>query len=233
MHFTYGENIGTPFCPVPPLPRPARPMRQPIVLDYWDGPAPCRNEFTTVMNWSVKGYDVAYRGDVFQWSKEGEFLKFLDLPRRANVPLEMAMGLSGLSPDVKRLLESNGWKVVDAYEMSQDPWRYRDYVRESRAEFSVAKDMVVRTRCGWFSERSACYLAAGRPVVTQDTGFAEVLPTGEGLFSFNKMEDVLSAFDAIQSNYPRHSRAARAIAHDYFRAETVLSNMLSELGLQP
>src|SRR5207237_6594730 len=98
-----------------------------------------------------------------------------------------------------------------------DPWPYRDYILASRGEFTVAKDQNVRLRSGWFSERSACYLAAGRPVVTQDTGFGTVLPTGEGLFAFNTMDDIIAAFDAINSDYLRHSRAARAIAVEYFR----------------
>jgi len=132
---------------------------------------------------------------------------------------------------VQALLRENGWIVVDACETSLDPWRYRDYIRGSGAEFSVAKDMVVRLRSGWFSERSACYLAAGRPVATQDTAFSRVLPTGEGLFAFQTVDDILSAIDAINADYERHSRAARAIAQEYFRAETVLAEVLHQLGL--
>jgi hypothetical protein len=131
---------------------------------------------------------------------------------------------------VRQLLRDHGWSVVDAFQMSLDPWPYRDYVRDSGGEFSVAKDMVVRLRSGWFSERSACYLAAGRPVVTQDTGFSKVLPTGEGLFAFTTMDDILAAFEAIRADYDRHSRAARAIAEEYFRAETVLGRVLADLG---
>jgi hypothetical protein len=216
---------------VPPLPVPVRPTRQPIVLDLWESGPPPRRDFTTVTNWEMKGYDVEYGGDVFTWSKHHEYLKILDLPRRTTVPLELAMGLSGVSPAVREMLRDHGWRVVDAYEMSLDPWPYRDYVRSSGGELSVAKDMVVRTRCGWFSERSACYLAAGRPVVTQDTGFSRVLPTGEGLFAFKTMQDILAAFDAINTDYEKHSRAARAVAEEYFRAETVLAKLLSDLGL--
>jgi hypothetical protein len=141
------------------------------------------------------------------------------------------MGLSGVSAEVRTLLQSNGWLTVDAYEMSLDPWPYRDYIRSSAAEFSVAKDMVARTRCGWFSERSACYLAAGRPVITQDTGFGRTLPTGEGLFAFQTADEVVAAIEAIRADYPRHSRAAKAIAEQYFRAESVLGGMLDSLGL--
>ncbi len=230
-HFTYGENIGAPDCPVPPLPFPTRPTRQPVVLDLWDAGPPSRPAFTTVTNWQVQGYDVEYRGEVYTWSKHHEYLKIIDLPRHTVAPLELAMGLSGVSDEVRRLLRDNGWAVVDAFQMSLDPWPYRDYVRGSAAELSVAKDMVVRLRSGWFSERSACYLAAGRPVITQDTGFGRALPTGEGLFAFRTRDDILAAIEAVRSDYARHSRAARAIAEDYFRAETVLARLLDQVGL--
>lgn len=230
-HFTYGENIGRPECPVPPLPFPFHPLRQPVVLDLWQTDELPRRGFTTVTNWEVSGYDVEYQGEVYTWSKHREYLKILDLPTQTNANLELAMGLSGVSSQVRNLLTENGWSVVDAYRMSLDPWTYRDYIRSSSAELSVAKDMVVRTRSGWFSERSACYLAAGRPVVAQDTGFSRVLPTGEGLFGFSKSDDILKAIDEIRSDYPRHRHAALEIAHEYFRAENVLGQMLNHLGL--
>jgi len=129
------------------------------------------------------------------------------------------------------MLEANGWMLADSHAFTTDPWPYRDYVRASRGEFTVARDLHVRLRSGWFSERSACYLAAGRPVITQDTGFDSVLPTGEGLFAFNTMEEILAAFESINSDYQRHSRAARAIAEEYFRAETVLAKVVMDLGL--
>ena len=141
--------------------------------------------------------------------------------------IELAMG-----PDqeVRVMLEGHGWRVANAHEFSTDPWKYRDYVRSSRGEFTVAKDQNVRLRSGWFSERSASYLAAGRPVITQDTGFGNILPTGQGLFAFQTMDQVLAAFEVIRADYPRHSRAARAIAQEYFRAETVLTKLLRDLG---
>jgi hypothetical protein len=108
---------------------------------------------------------------------------------------------------------------------------YRDFLQASRGEFTVAKDANVRLKTGWFSDRSACYLAAGRPVITQDTGFKTILPTGEGLFAFNTMDEILAAFEAIECNYERHSRAAKDIAEEYFKAETVLAKLLNDLGL--
>jgi YHS domain-containing protein len=244
---TYGENIGNSDCPIPPLPRLRSKTRQPVLLDFWQSGSPAKKEFTTVCNWKQAGHDVHYRGETYYWSKHREFLKFIDLPRRLGQPIELAMGLadasivrpgfgeiipaSGLSADERCLLETNGWQLIDAPPFTADPWRYREYVQASRGEFTVARDQNVRLRSGWFSERSACYLAAGRPVITQDTGFGSVLPTGEGLFGFNTMDEILAAFEAVNSNYERHSRAARGIAEEYFRAETVLAKVLEDLGL--
>jgi len=225
---TYGENIGTPACLVPPLPGLRARMRQPVLIDLWEAGPPPRVEFTTVCNWKQDG-DVQFKGETYSWSKHHEFLKFLGLPKRISQPLELAMG--GIALEVSHLLTPNGWRLADAHAFSTDPWTYRDYVRASRGEFTVAKDQNVRLRSGWFSERSACYLAAGRPVVTQDTGFGTVLPTGEGLFSFNTMDDILAAFEAIAADYERHSRAAHALAQEYFRAEKVLAKLLSDLEL--
>jgi len=230
-HFTYGENIGASDCPVPPLPFPTHPMRQPVVLEHWRSAAPRRTAYTTVTNWEVKGYDVEHAGELYTWSKHHAYMKIIDLPRRTRSRLELAMGLAGLTPEVRALLGANGWHVVDAFEMSLDPWPYRDYICGSGAELSVAKDMVARTRSGWFSERSACYLAAGKPVITEDTGFGCALPTGEGLFAFRSADQALAAIEAVNADYERHSRGARAIAEAYFDSDKVLARMLSELGL--
>jgi hypothetical protein len=224
---TYGENIGNPECPIPPLPGLRGSTRQPILLDLWESGPPARDAFTTVGNWKQNGSDIEFRGETYHWSKHHEFLKFIDLPGRVPETIELAMG-----PDqeVRAMLEGYGWHVANAHEFTTDPWTYRDYVRSSRGEFTVAKDQNVRLGSGWFSERSACYLAAGRPVITQDTGFGNILPTGEGLFAFETMDQVVAALEAIRSDYPRHSRSARAIAQQYFRAETVLEKLLRDLG---
>jgi hypothetical protein len=241
---TYGENIGTSHCPVPPFPNLRAKVRQPVVLDLWPVQPPGRQEFTTLGNWKQSGMDFEFQGDTYFWSKDREFLKIVELPRRSRQSLEFATNLTngaklstkrmraqGVPKETSLLLEANGWKLADGRALSMDPWKYRDYILDSRGEFTVARDLNVRLRSGWFSERSACYLAAGRPVVTQDTGFATVLPTGEGLFAFSGMDDILAAFDAINSDYDRHSRAARAIADEYFRAETVMRRVLADLSL--
>ncbi len=244
---TYGENIGTPASPIPPLPRLRARTRQPVTVDLWLDGGPRRPEYTTVGNWRQGGREVFFGGEQYYWSKDREFLRFLDLPQRVPVPLELATNLAApasirhgegevvrahsVDDDAHDLLLANGWRLVDARTFTTDPWPYRDYVQGSRAEFTVARDLNVRLRSGWFSERSACYLAAGRPVIAQDTGFGEVLPTGEGLFAFETMDEALAGFEAIESDYDRHARAAADIAAEYFAAERVLGKLLDDLGL--
>jgi hypothetical protein len=244
---TYGENIGTPASPVPPLPNLRARTRQPVLLDLWRNGGPSRDVFTTVGNWRQEGREIVFGGETYHWSKDREFRKIIDLPRRTSQPIELATNLVpaetishgegeavralGIEDDDRALLERNGWRLRDARPFTTDPWPYRDYVQASRAELTVARDLNVRLRSGWFSERSACYLAAGRPVVAQDTGFGEVLPTGEGLFAFETAEEALAAIDEVNGDYERQSRAAAAIADEYFRAETVLARLLDDLGL--
>jgi hypothetical protein len=229
-HFSYGENLGAPDCGVPVVRFRYRPTRQPIILEWWqDDSLPPRPCFTTVASWEQSGKDIEWRGERYRWSKHHEFLKFLDVPARIDAPFELALACG--DENAKCLLRSRGWSIVDALALSKDTLTYRDYLLKSRGEFTVAKDQNIRLRSGWFSDRSACYLAAGRPVVTQDTAFDTVLPTGQGLFAFNTMEEVRAAFDAILSCPERHRRAALAIAEEYFGAETVLRRLLAEVGL--
>jgi hypothetical protein len=230
--FTFGENYGRDVCGLPVDPRfRFHPTRQPVVLDFWDpaaqepGPA-----FTTVGNWKQKWRDVEFRGETYRWSKHHEFLKFLDLPARTGERFELALSPRGCDEEDRRLLEDTGWRVRNALDFSSDPDAYRSYVQASRGEFTVAKDQNVRFRTGWFSDRSATYLAAGRPVVTQDTGFDEVLPTGEGLFSFRTMDDAEAAIEAIRGDHGRHARAARELAREYFSHDVVLPPLLEEAG---
>jgi hypothetical protein len=250
---TYGENLGTPRSPLPPLPRLRARLRQPVLIDLWDAGPPTRAAYTTVGNWRQDGKDAVFQGRPLRWSKHHEFLKFIDVPRLAGQPVELATNLD--DPDRKaggehsdrldphqirgaaslerehwRLLQQGGWRIADGPALSIDPFTYRDHIVASRAEFTVAREFNVLPRSGWFSERSACYLAAGRPVVTQDTGFSDVLPTGEGLFAFDTVEQAVAAIRAIEADYARHARAARAIAHDCFRAEVVLARLLADLG---
>lgn len=233
-HFTFGENIGTRDCLVPAERFEYHPTRQPIVLDWWkpNEPSPLlpkTGRFTTVSSWQQSGKDIEWNGDTYLWSKHIEFLKFIDLPRLAPQQIELALACK--DPEVIKLLTSKGWRVVDAIALSTDISPYHDYILASRGEFTVAKDQYVRPHSGWFSDRSACYLAAGRPVITQNTGFGKVLPTGEGLFCFNTMEDIVTAFDNINTNYEKNCRKAKEIAEGYFGYDKVLRNLLKTAGL--
>lgn len=233
--FTYGENLGAPDCTVPVSHYDYRPTRQPVILDWWVAggdtdlaPAPIASRFTTIANWE-QTREIEWNGERYAWSKHLEFLKFIDLPRRTSQPLEVALaGADGASLET---LVEHGWWIGNALMLSRDVLAYRDYIIGSRGEFTVAKDQNIRLRSGWFSDRSATYLAAGRPVVTQDTGFGNVLPTGDGLFAFRTMEDAAAALDEIAGRYLHHCQSAREIAEEYFRAETVLSTLMEEAGV--
>jgi len=241
-HFTYGENLGASDCGVPVTRFEYRPTRPPIVLDWWSPTTSPGPYFTTVASWRQSGKDLEWRGQTYTWSKHHEFLKIIELPRRTAQPLELALavrghagnGESGWVPlkeedaEAVRELTRHGWRITDAMTLSREIGPYRDFILGSRGEFTVAKDQNVRLRSGWFSDRSACYLGAGRPVITQDTAFEKFIPTGEGLFAFNGMDDIVAAFEAVNADYERHSRAARAVAETYFRAETVLAKLIEE-----
>jgi hypothetical protein len=180
-------------------------------------------------NWRQPWRRIRFQGELYHWSKHYEFLKVIDLPSRTCQGFELA--LSSYEGADREMLEEKGWKVRHALDFSQDLDNYRDYIQCSRGEFTVAKDQNVRLRSGWFSERSAQYLAAGRPVITQETGFSNVLPTGQGLFAFSTMEDVLSAVEEINSDYERHCRAAAELAREYFNYDVVLKRLLADVGL--
>jgi hypothetical protein len=228
---TYGENYGAPDCGVPLDGITYVKTRQPIDVELWpEAFNPDARYFTTVGNYRQNGKDLRYKGQIYRWSKHHEWRKFIALPQRTQQPLQMASEVKN-AVDRDQLL-AHGWEVVPATPMSLDVFGdYPAYLRRSRAEFTVAKDLNVRLRTGWFSERDVCYLASGKPVIAQDTGFGAVLPTGEGLFPFTTMDDVVAAIEAINGDYERHCRAARSIAVDYFEAQKVAGRLLSDLGL--
>jgi len=228
---TYGENYGAPDCGVPLNGITYGKTRQPIDLDLWPmAYTPAAPYFTTIGNYRHAGNDVTYRGETYRWSKHHEWEKFIDLPQRSPQPFELAMMVQ--DPEDAKLLETHGWNVVSPFAMSLDVFgTYPAYIRQSRAEFTVAKDQNIRLRSGWFSERDACYLASGKPVVAQDTGFGNILPTGEGLFAFTTMAEALAAIETINADYQRHCKAARSLAEEYFTAQTVAARLLTDIGL--
>jgi GT2 family glycosyltransferase len=228
--FTFGENLGKPGCGLPMSSRfDFLPTRQPVVLHLWsERQITTREAFTTVGNWRQDCRPVRFRGETYHWSKHREFLNLLDLPHRTGQEFEVALSSCGEAD--RRMLEAHGWNVRDGLDVSIDIDSYRDFVTTSRGEFTVAKDQNVRLRSGWFSDRSATYLAAGRPVITQETGFSSILPTGQGLLPFLTVEQAAAAITAVNADYDRHRRAAYEIAREYFDSDVVLMRMLADLG---
>jgi len=231
--FTFGENIGRSGCRVP-TDRAWLPTRQPVLLELWspDSKAPaCREPaaYRTLSTWQNHGKSVVYRGELYHWTKDREFLRFVDVPARApQLRFELATDADAA---VSGMLGQRGYGVLDALAISSDSERYRSYIRNSRAELSVARDQYVRPRTGWFSDRSACYLASGRPVILQDTGFSRALPVGRGLFSFESVDDILRAAATIEADYAGQCAAAYELAREYFAADNVLSSLLARAGL--
>jgi hypothetical protein len=229
-HFvTVGLAIGSQDCPVPTCGRAWITTLQPVVLAHWGvGDRVVHDALTTVGNWRAYG-SIDHNG-VFYGQKAHSLRPLYDLPRATGERFVLAMDIH---PDERADLESlgrNGWHLVDPVRAAGTPARYRRFIRGSRAEFGLAKSGYVAARCGWFSDRSACYLASGRPVIAQDTGFDRGLPTGEGLFAFRTPDDVLGAVEALRTNYARHSRAARGIAEAYFDSRAVLGNLVERVG---
>jgi hypothetical protein len=228
--FTYGAHIGRPDCPIPLSGIAWRPTCPPVDVTLWPEPQGEPDCFTSIASWDNRGKDIEYQGSTYLWSKHVNFLKFLDIPRQRP---ETCFRMAILPPNeaVRRDVEAGGWRLIDPRPVSADIDSYRDFIAGSRSEFTVAKDIYVRTHSGWFSDRAVCYLASGRPVVTMGTGFSQLYPTGEGLFAFATHDEAVGAIDAIASDYPRHSRAARELAHDYFDGERVVGALLAEVGL--
>lgn len=228
---TYGEHYGAPGCGVPTAGFRYLKTRQPIDTSLWPMSFdPAAKSYTTIGNFRQRGQDVQWNGETYYWSKHHEFLKFLELPRRRPaVSFELCLNVDDAAD--RTLLQDHGWALSSPLEMSLDPWGYQEFFRRSRAEWTVAKDQNVRLQSGWFSERDASYLATGKPVIAQSTGFEHYLPTGEGLFAFRSMDDILAAVDSIETDYERACRAARAIACDELEATSVCRRFLADIGL--
>jgi hypothetical protein len=230
--FTFGENVGTKGFPVPLHGFKWHATRQPIVTDLWKTIGASRKAavFTSIANWSTSGLkDITWRRRKYLWSKSREFLRFVPAPNKAGEIFELATNIS--HPRTRKKFERNGWRLVSPLQMSVDYWLYRDYIRSSKGEFTVAKDQYVRLNTGWFSDRSACYLAAGRPVITQETGFTKNYGGDAGLLAFRSLSDIAEAVKMVNRDYKRHSGAARRIAREVFEAQTVLESLLSRAGI--
>ena len=223
VFFSLGEHVGHADCTVPTVGLDWQPTRQPIVLERWPVRPEPAGPFTTVMSWKIDPAPPIVDGHVYG-GKDVEFERFLDLPSRTAECLEVA--ISGDAPRAR--IAAAGWHVVDATCVSRTMADYRDYVVGSRGEVSIAKNAYVATRSGWFSTRSAAYLAAGRPVVLQDTGFSAHLPLGPGLHAFTTPDDVVAALETIRRDYARASGHAQEVAASCFRAEDVCRRLLAD-----
>jgi hypothetical protein len=229
-HTTYGENLGEPDCPIPLTHFRWQKTRPPVVLDLWpvNIDDSC-SRFTTIATWHNRGKDLRFAGETYHWSKHLNFLSVVDLPRRTGQALELGVDIDDNS--ALETFQQHGWILTNPLAVSHDMLGYQQYILTSCGEFTVSKDVVVRTNSGWFSDRSVCYLAAGKPVITQETGFSKFIPTGRGLFAFSTVEEASDAFAAVARDYSGQARAAHEIAHAYFDAEVVLAALLRNVGV--
>jgi hypothetical protein len=231
-HVTVGLAVGRADCVVPTCGLDWLTTLQPAVLEHWPtADEVVHDALTTVGNW--RGYgSIEHRG-VFYGQKAHALRPLIDLPTRTAEKFMPALAIHPGEEKDLAALASNGWHLLDPNEVASTPDRYRQFIRGSRAEFGIAKSGYVASQCGWFSDRSVCYLASGRPVLAQETGFSRFLPTGAGLLAFRTAEDVLAGVDALRRDYPRHARAARAVAEEHFDSDKVLSRLLRRIGATP
>ena len=229
VFFTFGENLGSPDCLVPNELFDWQPTRQPIVLDCF-GPhsvpvSERRRLLTTVASWEPTETGPTVNG-VKYTGKSSEFRRFFELPSRSCLPLEIA--LSGDAPTEQ--LQERGWQIRPGYDISKDPWAYRDYLAQSLGEWSVAKNAYVQSRSGWFSCRTACYLALGVPAIVQQTGFAADIPTDAGVLAFETLDDAAGCIEELIAHPKKHAQHAEEIARECFDSRKVLSAMIEQAG---
>jgi hypothetical protein len=227
---TIGLNIGRPDCTIPTCGVDWIVTPQPVVLEWWPLSETVGKLFTTIASW--RG---AYGPLEFQEKTYGlrvhQFRRFVDLPRLTGRQFELALAIHPAETKDLTLLSSKGWLLVDPEIVAADPLSYQNYIGRSRAEFSVAKDIYVQSHGGWISDRSLCYLASGKPVLTQETGFSSHYPTGEGLLAYSTLEEAVAGVEEITRHPERHARAARALAEEYFDSDKVLARLLQKLGV--
>ena len=222
VFLTFGENIDSTQCQIPADGFNWQTTRQPIVLDLWLNQKSRNNDkFTNIMQWNSY-QSLTYNGISYGLKSES-FGPFFDLPNKTDQKLEIALGSSDAP---RQELRNNKWLLINPLEISKDPWKYRKYIQESKAEFSIAKEAYVKSYSGWFSERSAAYLSSGKPVLAHETGFSEWVETGNGLLSFKSPDEALMGIDEINGNYDKHCEKAKDVATEYFNATSVLNSLV-------
>lgn len=232
-HFvTVGLAVGQPTCSVPTCGFDWMPTLQPVVLEHWrPAESIAYDALTTVANW--RGYGSITANGVFYGQKAHSLRRFMDLPRRTQDQFALALAIHPDETKDLAALHENHWELLDPLRVAGTPDDYREFIRTSRAEFGIAKQGYVISRCGWFSDRSVGYLASGRPVIAQETGFSRYLPTGEGLFAFETTGHVLDSLENLRGDYTRHCLAARELAESYFDSDRVLTRLLDSVGAAP
>lgn len=230
VHFSYGSNIGKTSSSIPTCGIEWLPVVPPVVPDIWENltgnVATDRSDspFTTICNWSAYG-GVEHNGEHYG-QKDVEFLKLLDLPKHVSPQLQLA--ISGADDSTKKKFSAAGWSICNAADVSHDLATYQQYIARSKGEFSAAKQAYVKTRSGWFSDRSVCYLAAGRPVIVQDTGISNWLTTGKGILTFSSMEQAIDCIEQVEGDYVGHCQTAKQIADEVFNYTVVLPQILEQ-----
>lgn len=228
LYVTVGLNLGEPECPFPTCGIRWEKSLPPVVIEEWTNTQRPGNSYSTVADW--RGfYPIEWRG-VWYNQKADEFKRIIDLPRRVTVPLELCLFIHANDPD-RTELERHGWRLISPALNTVSGDVYRDYIIRSRAEFTAVKHGYAAGRTGWFSDRSACYLAAGRPVIVQDTGIGRYLPTGSGLLTFTSIEDAAAAIDSVEKDYARHALAAADFAREFLDSAVILSRLLRLAGI--
>jgi hypothetical protein len=229
---TVGQAIGRPGCDVPTCGLRWITTPQPLVLERWPaagGATPVtHNALTTVANW--RGYGSIEHEGVLYGQKAHSWRRFFSLPALTGEKFAPALAIHPEESKDLEALRASGWRLVDPALVAHTPASYQRFVQGSKAEFGIAKSGYVAARCGWFSDRSVCYLASGRPVIAQETGFSDFVPAGAGLFAFETIDEVLASIEALNGDYERHARAARALAEEHFDSDNVLNRLLNRLG---
>ncbi len=232
--FTFGENMYAAECKIPACDLVWHTTRQPVCLNYWKVHPlanATRASFTTLMNWTA-AKTLVYKGE--SWGqKDIEFKKFLSIPKLAKgVSFSAVVNQTGGTAQTffKEDVETEGWKILDSESSAGNWMQYQQFINNSFGEFSVAKETYVKAKTGWFSCRSACYLAAGRPVVTQDTGWSKHIPSGSGLFAFTDIAGAVESIKKIVAEPAKQMIAARAIAEEYFDSKKILQSLLNKLN---
>ena len=229
-YVTIGQNIGRSDCTVPTGGIDWVTTPQPVVLDQWPAQPPTGSSFTSIGSWRGPFAPVEYRGGTYGL-RVHEFRKFLDLPKQTGKTFEVAMEMHEADREDLERLRHSGWHLSDPRAVAGSPAAYQRFIQASGAEFMVAKNMYVRARSGWVSDRSICYLASGKPVLAQDTGLAATYPVGEGLLTYSTLDEASAGVEEICGNYARHARAARTLAEEYFDSDKVLGGLLARLGV--